>query len=186
MCLYGNVYIPKKGMNLPSLPDTPEGLVISLDAPFQTNFATLHNQDEGLLASLHDGHCLCDYNDWGTLFDYLESIRTINNLDKIEFLLYCSDGVYPLTDRRVLDASIDTIEDKPVEGIIYEIRVSVPKRLFLGLGKEITILLKSGRNVRGLLESYDSDTGNTVLQIKESEEKRYFHEKEIKQVTQRH
>ncbi|MHA1906789.1 MAG: hypothetical protein ACW98Y_05820 [Candidatus Thorarchaeota archaeon] len=182
MCRYGAVYIPKTGKNELVVPSAPEGLVVSFDGPFQTNFSTLHKDDEGKVASLHDGHCLCDYEDWRTLFDYLESIRTINNIDKIEFLLFWSDDVYPLTNRAVVDLGLDTINERPVEGVIYEITISIPRRLENNIRKQTHLVFKSGKELRGTLSSYDKESGNGTFQSISGGETVYFHHKEISQV----
>jgi hypothetical protein len=179
MCRYGNAYIPKSGKREPSIPDTPEGLVVSFKEPFQTNFSSLHQDDDGLLLSIHDGHCLCDHKDWNTLFRYLESIRIKNNLEKVEFLLYWSDDVYPLTNRVVIDMTLDTVKDTPLEGIIYEITVSISRRLETSVGKKTHLLFKSGKEHRGMLSSYDTESGNGTFQPEKSDEIMYFHFKEI-------
>ncbi|MHA2425441.1 MAG: hypothetical protein ACXAEF_11685 [Candidatus Thorarchaeota archaeon] len=179
MCRYGNAYIPKRGKSKPTIPDVPEGLVVSLKEPFQTNFSKLHQDDDGIMLSIHDGHCLCDYKDWRTLFGYLDSIRTMNNLEKVEFLLYWSDDVYPLTNRVVTDMTLDTVKDKPLEGVIYEITVSIPRRLETSIGRQAHLHFKSGKELRGVLSSYDTESGNGTLQPENSEEIVYFHFKEI-------
>ena len=182
MCRFADVYIPKGGKYNPSIPDAPNGLVISVGTAFQTNFAALHKQDDGILASLHDGHCLCNYKDWSILFDYLESIRTTNKLDKVEFLLYWSDDVYPLTDRIIFAVGIDTIKERPVEGMIYEITTSIPRRLEMHTGKQVYLSFKSGKNVKGILQSYSKEGGNGTIQSDTTSETVYFHDKEISQI----
>ncbi len=182
MCRYGNAFIPKVGKKDLSMPSAPEGLVASFDEPFQTNFSTLHKDDEGVLLALHDGHCLCDYQDWNTLFQYLESIRVLNNLNEVEFLLYWSDDVYPMTNRIVIDMHLDSIKEPPVEGVIYEITVATSRRLEQNIGKRIHLLFKSRKEYRGILSSYDAESGNGILQGLEPNDTLYFHYKEIASV----
>ncbi|MFW9848753.1 MAG: hypothetical protein ACFFF4_06415 [Candidatus Thorarchaeota archaeon] len=182
MCRYGNAFIPMNNKNTPTILSAPEGLVVSYDEPFQTNFSALHKEYNGILIALHDGHCLCDYKDWGTLFDYLESIRSHNNLEKVEFLLYWSDDVYPLTNRVVIDMDLDSIKEIPVEGVIYEITVATSRRLEQNIGNQIHLVFKSGKEYRGILSSYDAETGNGILQSLEPNNTLYFHYKEIASV----
>jgi len=179
MCRYGNAYIPKSGKSEPSIPATPDGLKVSFDEPFQINFSALHKDDNGVLVAIHDGHCLCDYKNWKQLFDYLESLRIENDLEKVEFLLYWSDSVYPLTDRIVIDMGLDSELDPPIEGVIYEITLSISRRLETYIGQRIHLTFKSGRELRGILSTYDSESGNASLQCEAPEETVYFHFKEI-------
>ena len=63
--------------------------------------------------------------------------------------------------------------------VIYEIKVSVSRRLEFNIGKTVHLQFKSGKELRGLLSSYDDESGNGTLKSGTPEETAYFHYKEI-------
>ncbi len=80
------------------------------------------------------------------------------------------------------DPVIDSIDEKPKEGAIYQIGIDISKRLQLWIGDQVEMSFKDGRKVSGTVELFSLTDGNGMLESKEGQKQTYFHEKEISDV----
>ena len=169
MCLYANAFA--KGMTPESLklPDPPVGLVASMDHEVHPSFKEEFKEKDGVFFTFHDGHCLCHFEDWNSLIRYSDSIRIHNNLDSLQVMLFWSGAEYDKVTWREIDYELDTLDERPEEGIILSIGISISRRLNVSLGKEIKISFKSGRIARGTLDTYHVDGDYGLLQTRDGD-----------------
>jgi hypothetical protein len=179
MCLYANAFIPDKTSESLNLPDFPFGLFASTDHEVNLGFQNQFKGVEGTFLTFHDGHCLCQFQDWEQLLDFVNQIRQANGLDSIPLMVFWSSAEYENITFADVDLELDRIVEKPKEGSILRAGVSIIRRLVKYVGNEIKILFKSGKVVTGILEEY-KETEDLGL-IRTRTDKIYFNSRELKE-----
>jgi hypothetical protein len=162
------------------LPDPPDGLVASMDHEVHPEFREEFKGKDGVFLTFHDGHCLCHFESWNSLIRYSDSIRIQNNLASLQVMLFWTGTEYEEVIWREIDCELDTIDDKPEEGMILSIGVSISRRLKMSLEKRVKMSFKSGKTVRGILETYQEESDYGMLRTKDGEV--HFTSKELENV----
>ena len=156
MCRYANAFISGLTREKLLIPQPPVGLQVSIDDKVEEGVQGLIGSVDGVYLIFHDGHCLCQYDEWQDLFRYVEHLRRENNLDSIQLVVYWSGTTYESKAPLYIDTELDILDERPEEGRVFKVGVSIPRRLELHLGKATRMIMKSGRRLDGVLESYDS------------------------------
>ncbi|MHA2312289.1 MAG: hypothetical protein ACXADF_12440 [Candidatus Thorarchaeota archaeon] len=183
MCFYANAFVRGKKEDSIVIPVGPPDLIASLDGTIQRNFSNRFQNEVGVFLSLHDGHCLCQFDNWGSLFRYLDEVRIVNEVDVVSAVLFWSDKEYDSTAVIVVDLGLEDVTERPTEGVVMNMQISVPRRLQRSIGTDVGILMKSGKTIRGILESYDEEGGFGVVKPRKGSDPIYFNENEIKSVS---
>ncbi len=152
----------------------------STDYNAQSQFSGRFYDEKGTFLTLHDGHCLCQFAAWGDFFSLLERIRQVNNLDRIPAMLFWSDTEYDNIKTVDFDIELDDIDNKPEQGVIFLVGVSISRRLKLRIGSEVSVGFKNGKTIRGILESYHEAEEYGVITT--NDETIYFNAQELKHV----
>jgi hypothetical protein len=139
------------------LPKSPEGLQISLEGEFQPMFVQEFKDVEGVFLVFHDGHCLCQYDDWNTFFRYIEDIRQGNNVDRLPVMVFGTGIDYPERSFEELDLDLDEVSDSPKHGTFIYVGISIGRRLVKNIGKQVSILYKSGKTLIGTLKEFNEE-----------------------------
>lgn len=182
MCRYANVFIPERGIDTIEMPENPPGLqASSAEGIVQQDFESYFQGKDGVYLTLHDGHCLCQYDEWKAFFHFIDEIRVANQLDVVYAFVFWSDNRYEISNISIVDVELELPSDTPKEGNLFKIQLDITERLLKNIGKLTEITLKSQRTVRGILESYDVDGGYGVIRPAEGEPV-YFNENEVKSV----
>ena len=179
MCLQASAFIPGRGMNDIVIPQPPDGLVCEIEESMHADLSRIIKGISGISLALHDGHCLCQYDAWVHLFDYINILRKVNDVSEVKLLIYWSDDSYAELSQSVFDSELDTMDIKPEEGVVYRICVDVPRRLESWIGKDVRVFFKNGRQISGVIKTFIPDDGNGMIEDIESLEPLYFGEKEI-------
>ncbi len=181
MCFYANTFLPSITADTLRLPGELGGLVITIETRIQEDFKAKFSDVDGVFLVFDDGHCLCQYQDWSEFHLILDKIRVTNAINEISALLYWSDRRYELSERKIVDFELDNIEERPEEGILFSIGISVPRRLQIKVGTKVRLTYKSGKTVDGILESFSPEEHYCTITV--GSELVYFNENEIKNVS---
>ncbi|MHA2234200.1 MAG: hypothetical protein ACXABH_02570 [Candidatus Thorarchaeota archaeon] len=154
MCFYANAFIAGKDQDSIVLPKNPEGLQVTFDGELQPSFSQKFGDSSGVLLVFHDGHCLCNYKDWKTLFEHVESIRQANDVDKVPLIVFFTGEDYSEINTIEVDLELDDTEKQPKYGMIMYVGISIERRLTVNVGNHISILFKNGKTVTGTLSNY--------------------------------
>ena len=110
--------------------------------------------------------CMCGFDDWPALYQAARDLLAENGILEIEALRFWSKDRYTLTERV---ADLDDAEacTPLVMGEIVVMRVDRPERrrhrlvvraLSRSIGAEVTLRMKSGRELRGVVTAFDPDS----------------------------
>ena len=94
MCLYANAFVTDKTKETLKLPEFPDGLYASMDHVVHPHFQGQYKGADGVYLTFHDGHCLCQFKEWDSLFSFAEEISRVNDLDSIPIMVFWSGGEY--------------------------------------------------------------------------------------------
>jgi len=159
LCIYANAFVAGRDKDNLVIPKNPEGLQATLDGELQPKFADEFNDVEGVFVVFHDGHCLCQFNDWSKFFRFIEKIRLENNVDKIPVMIFGTGVDYPEMQTMEVDLELDDISRKPKHGTFIFVGISVGRRLAKNLGNQVSLLLKNGKTVNGVLKDFKITEG---------------------------
>ncbi len=182
MCLYASVFISGQGRTDSEIPTPPSGLKYTIDKMPHEAMMQAVDTASGTSFTLHDGHCLCQYQDWESMHTYLDAIREKFHHQDVRFLLFWSDTEYPNPEQHIFDFILDSVDSKPQEGVIYHIAIDVNRRLTLWVGTNVRLVFKNGKSISGTLQAFSSGDGNGMILNESTKEALYFHEKEIQDV----
>jgi hypothetical protein len=157
LCIYANAFVAGRNNDSLVLPKSPEGLRVTLEGVFQSKFVKEFNDDEGVFLGFHDGHCLCQYDDWSTFFKYIDEIRQANNVDKVPVMVFGTGIEYPESSMVELDLELDDVSETPEHGSLIFVAISIGRRLAKNVGKQVSILYKSGKTVIGTLKEFNEE-----------------------------
>ncbi|MFW9789446.1 MAG: hypothetical protein ACFFE2_16840 [Candidatus Thorarchaeota archaeon] len=180
MCIYANAFVAGKNRGSLMLPENPPGLKATLDGEMQPKFIDKFKDVEGVFLVLHDGHCLCQYDEWGTLFEFMDSIRQANDVNRVPVMVFFSGSEYQSISQVDVDLELDAISERPEEGDILFVGVSVNRRLAASIGCQISLLFKSGKTLTGVLEEFMIEEEYGRIDVKG--ESIYFSANEIRHV----
>ncbi|MFX0107577.1 MAG: hypothetical protein ACFE7R_04770 [Candidatus Hodarchaeota archaeon] len=180
MCLYANGFARGRDEKTLILPESSSGLLVSLNGEIHPAFSK-EFEGQGVILTFHDGHCLCQFEDWRNLFLYAEEIRLVNDLERLSLMLFWTSDEYPTVKSVDFDITLDNIDQKPEQGTIFDLGVSVKRRLSMNLNQLVEIIFKNGKIMRGVVESLQEAEGYGVL--KTDVESIYFNTKEIQTVS---
>jgi hypothetical protein len=156
MCRYANAFISGLSRGEIVIPEPPMGLVATFDDTVEDGVKELIGDTEGTYLLFHDGHCLCQYEEWGNLFGYVERLRSENNLSSVQVIVFWSGTEYEAKATLYVDPELDLMDERPEEGRVFKVGVSIPRRLELRVGMTTRMKMKSGLHLEGVLETYDS------------------------------
>lgn len=182
MCLYANAFVINKTKETLKLPEFPDRLYASMDHVVHPNFQDQYKGERGVFLTFHDGHCLCQFKEWDSLFSFAEEISKANDLDSIPIMVFWSSGEYQDVKSVDIDLELDKITEKPEEGIIMRLGISVPRRLSSNIRKRIRILFKSGKIATGYLDNYQEHEDYGMIRTETDEI--HFSSRELKHVEQ--
>jgi hypothetical protein len=180
LCIYANGFVAGKSKETLDLPKNPEGLLTSFDGVINPDFSDGFKTVDGVFLTFHDGHCLCQYGDWKTFFDYVDQIRQANDVDKLPIMVFFTGEDYSENPNLELDLELDDITQKPKEGAIVYVGISIRRRLVKNVGRQVSVLFKSGKTVIGNLRDYQKD--EEYGEINSNGDKIYFKASEIRHV----
>ena len=180
MCTYANGFVAGKSRETLDLPKNPEGLLVSFDGNLNTDFSDCFKATEGVFLTFHDGHCLCQYSDWKTFFNYIDQIRQANDVDKLPIMVFFTGTDYSENPSLEIDLEMDDTTQKPKEGAIVYVGISIRRRLAKNVGKQVSVLFKSGKTVTGILKDYQKD--EEYGELNSNNEKIYFNANEVRHV----
>ena len=180
MCFYVNVFVAGKDRDSLVLPSSPDGLQATLEGEFNPSFSMKFEGVQGVFLVLHDGHCLCNYKDWKALFEYVDSIREVNHVDKVPMIVFFSGKEYEEVEPVDVDPDLDDTTQQPLYGVVMYVGVSIERRLAINIGKEVSLLFKNGKTVTGTLTNYQIK--EHYGEISTENETVYFNANEIRHV----
>ncbi len=180
MCIYANAFVAGKNQESLIMPNAPEGLQVTFDGEIQSSFFDKFGNTQGVFLVLHDGHCLCSYKDWKTLFEYVESIRQANDVDKVPVMVFTKDVDYSGVSSVELDLELDFVTDRPKQGVIMFVGISVERRLTVNVGNQVSLLFKNGKTANGTLTNYQIH--GQYGEISTDDETIYFKASEIRHI----
>ena len=180
MCLYANAFVRSKTDETLTLPKFPPGLYASTDHEVNSGFKNQFEEVEGTFLTFHDGHCLCQFQEWQKLAEFADQIRELNDLDSIPIMVFWSSTEYEDITSIDVDLELDTIDKKPKEGEVMHVGISIVRRLAKYAGNEVKILFKSGKIAIGYLDEYKEKEDYGLIRSKVEEI--YFNAREIKDI----
>ena len=180
MCLYANAFVRSKTNETLALPKFPPGLYASTDHEVNLSFKNQFKGVEGTFLTFHDGHCLCQFQEWQKLAEFVDKIRELNGLDSIPLMVYWSSTEYEDITSINVDLELDTIDKKPKEGEVLQVGISIARRLAKYVRNEVKILFKSGKIAIGYLEDYKEKEDYGLIRTKVEEI--YFNAREVKDI----
>lgn len=164
MCEMVNLYVPRA----PALLGPPvRGLHFKSQGEIQHDFATRFATGPGsFLHGYGSGSCLCGFDDWPALYDVARDLIERNDVAYVAALKFWSGDRYQLAERE-LDPD-DAEQCTPVrDGELIILRCGpaeqrrhrqVRRDLTRHVGARVTLRLKSGRALHGLLAAFDPDS----------------------------
>ncbi|MFW9794306.1 MAG: hypothetical protein ACFFEE_08390 [Candidatus Thorarchaeota archaeon] len=180
MCIYANLFVAGKNRENLVLPSDPEGLQTTFDGQLQSNFLNKFEKTPGVFLVLHDGHCLCSYKDWKTLFEHVDHIRQANEVDKVPLIVFIAGTEYQKISSTELDLELDVVTKRPEQGVILFVGISIERRLTANIGKQVCLLFKDGKTVTGTLSNYQ--VHEQYGEIATEKETIYFNANEIRHI----
>ncbi|MHA1961994.1 MAG: hypothetical protein ACW99U_17445 [Candidatus Thorarchaeota archaeon] len=176
MCLFANAFVEGKEFESLIIPEGPEGLFAGPKGEVHKDFSKQFSDREGVFLTFDDGHCLCQFKDWSNLIAFADRIKRANGLNSLPVMVFFTSSEYPEVSSVEFDPELDTINEKPEEGVILNIGIGVRKRLLAFAGKRIKIIFKSGAKTYGIIEEYNESidygvirTGDGVVHISSQE-----------------
>lgn len=180
MCFYANVFIAGKKQDSIVMPKIPDGLQMTFVGELHSSFSQKFKDSPGVFLILHDGHCLCNYKDWKTLFAHVEDLRQANEVDKVPLMVFFSGAEYPKIKTVEVDLELDDPTERPELGLIMFVGISIERRLTMNVGKQVSLLFKSGNTVSGTLSNYQ--VHEQYGEIVADNETIYFNAAEIRHI----
>lgn len=180
MCLYANAFIQGKTSETLVLPEFPPGIYASTDHEINSGFKNQFKGVKGTFLTFHDGHCLCQFQEWKKLAEFVNQIRELNGLDSVPLMVFWSSTEYDDITSIDVDLELDTIEKKPKEGEVMRVGTSIARRLTKYAGDEVRLFFKSGKVVTGNLEDYDENADYGLIRTRTDEI--YFNSREVKNI----
>jgi hypothetical protein len=180
MCLYANTFVRGKTEETLTLPKFPPGLYASTDHEINSGFKNQFEGVDGTFLTFHDGHCLCQFQEWQKLVEFANQIRELNGLDSIPLMVFWSSTEYEDITSIDVDLELDTVDKRPKEGEILQVGISIARRLTKYIGNEVKMYFKSGKVVTGNLEDYNENADYGLIRTKVEEI--YFNAREIRDI----
>jgi len=180
LCFYANAFVAGKNQDTIVMPKTPEGLQVTFDGEVHPSLSERFKNTPGVILVFHDGHCLCNYKDWKILFEHVEKIRQLNDIDKVPLMLFFVGTDYTKIRTMEFDLEIDKTTAKPEVGVVLFVGISIERRLTMNAGKQISLLFKNGKTVIGTLTNYQVE--NQYGEIVTDKETIYFNTGEIRHI----
>jgi len=175
-----NAFVAGKNSESLTLPPNPEGLFVSTDGAVNKLFEDTFTSRGGVFLTIHDGHCLCQFSDWKTFFEFADKIRQANDVDVLPIMLFVTGEEYEKAPPKEIDLLLDDIEEKPAHGVTIYIGISIRRRLAKYVGGVVSILYKSGKTVTGTLKVYNEE--EEFGEIVKGNDSIFFNPNEIRHV----
>lgn len=164
MCEMLNVFIPAAR---PALPPPVRGLSFVPDGEIQRDLAARYADARGVvLCGVGGGPCLCGFADWDALYEIARAVLARNRLPWMAVLHFWSGDRYTLEEHWVDPDDPEACVPHGL-GELVVLRPEAPERrrhrvvvraLARAVDREVTLRLKSGRTLRGLLEAFDEES----------------------------
>lgn len=167
MCQMLNAFVPTASAAQVALVAPVRGLSFGALGEVQRDFAARSARGAGaVLIGRRRGDCLCGFDDWPALYEALRALLVANRAERVEALLFWSGDRYALSERAVdLDEPRDHAPFALGEVVIARIEPAERRRhrgivraLAGAVGADVTLRLKSGRELRGTIEEFDPES----------------------------
>ena len=180
LCFYVNAFVAGKTKESIVLPDSPDGLKVTVEGKINTIFSNAFKIRNGVFLVFHDGHCLCQYKDWKTFFEYADKIRQANEVDMLPIMKFFSGTEYSQMPPQEIDLELDDTSENPENGVITYVGTSIRRRLAKYTGQDVSVLYKNGKTIVGTLKDYNREEEYGEILV--NTESVYFKANEIRYV----
>jgi hypothetical protein len=164
MCVMLNVFVP-----VPDAAVGPpvRGLHLLSFGEIQRDFAARFAAAHGTLLAAHGGRtCLCGFDDWPALYEIARELLGRNAVSYVALLHFWSSERYQLVERAV---DLEDAEQRTAiatgEVVIASIEPArrrrhrqVVRTLRRRIGAVVSLTLRSGRTLRGVLVEFDPES----------------------------
>lgn len=164
MCEMLNLFVPARA---PVLPAPVRGLRFAPEGEIQRDFAARFATAPGVLLAGHGGGpCLCGFDDWDALYAIARDVLAANALESLAALRFWSGTRYELGERTIdvddpeactplVVGELARLHLEPAERRRHRL---VVRALTRAVGERVSLRLKSGRALRGVLVAFDAQS----------------------------
>lgn len=163
MCQMLNLFLPSE---VPCETDQLRGFGFSSGGELQKDFVARFHHEQGTFLVGFNGYCLCGFNDWEAMYKVARTAMLTHDVKWAAVVHFWSGDRYELVEREV-DPD-DTAACTPVEeGEVVVLRHQPPARrqhrqvlttLERSVGQRVSLKLKNGRAIHGVLTAFDANT----------------------------
>ncbi len=164
MCEMLNLFVPARS---PVLPAPVRGLRFAPEGEIQRDFAARFASSPGVLLAGHGGGpCLCGFDDWDALYAIAREVLAANASESLAVLHFWSGTRYALGERAI-DVDYPEVCTPLVLGELARLHREPAERrrhrlvvrgLTRAVGERVTLRLKSGRSLHGVLSAFDAES----------------------------